>query len=207
MSQQAATAVRILLIDNYDSFTFNLVHYLGEVGASCDVVRNDATTPEAVLASRPDAIVLSPGPCTPNEAGICLELIREAAGRIPILGVCLGHQAIGQAFGGEVVRAPAPMHGKMSAVQHDGSGIFAGIPSPFQVTRYHSLIVRRETLPDALAATAFTPDGLIMGLRHERWPVFGVQFHPESIASEHGHRLLGNFIALACRANAPARAV
>ena len=195
----------ILLIDNYDSFTFNLVHYLGDVGARCDVRRNDRITVEAAMALAPDAIVLSPGPCTPNEAGICLELIRAAAGRIPILGVCLGHQAIGQAFGGDVVRAPGPVHGKTSPVSHSGSDIFEGIPSPFEVTRYHSLIVRADTLPDVLEATAWT-DGLIMGLRHRSLPVFGVQFHPESIASQHGHALLANFVALTAGRNQPAQA-
>ena len=200
----------ILLIDNYDSFTFNLVHFLGELGARCEVWRNDALTAEAAMAMRPEAIVLSPGPCTPNEAGICLDLIAAAAGKIPLLGVCLGHQAIGQAFGAEVVRAPEPMHGKMSPVTHDNTDLFAGLPSPFQATRYHSLIVRRDTLPDALVETAQTTgkDGgdIIMGLRHRVLPVFGVQFHPESIASEHGHALLGNFLAIARGANAPARA-
>ncbi len=187
----------ILLIDNYDSFTFNLVHFLGDLGAVCDVRRNDALTPAAALALRPEAIVLSPGPCTPNEAGICLDLIAAAAGQVPILGVCLGHQAIGQAFGGAVVRAPAPMHGKISPISHHGSDIFAGLPSPFDATRYHSLIVAREGLPAALEATAFSPDGLIMGLRHRSLPVFGVQFHPESIASAHGHDILRNFLHIA----------
>ena len=194
----------ILLIDNYDSFTFNLVHFLGDLGARCEVVRNDRLTVADALARAPEAIVLSPGPCTPNEAGICLELIAAAAGRIPILGVCLGHQAIGQAFGGEVVRAPLPMHGKISRVHHDGSDIFAGIPDGFAATRYHSLIVRRDTLPATLLETARTDNGLIMGLRHRALPVFGVQFHPESIASEHGHDLLRNFLAIAGGANAPA---
>ena len=194
----------ILLIDNYDSFTFNLVHFLGDLGARCDVHRNDRLSVAQALAMAPDAIVLSPGPCTPNEAGICLELIAAAAGRIPILGVCLGHQAIGQAFGGEVVRAPLPMHGKISRVHHDGSDIFAGIPDGFAATRYHSLIVRRDTLPATLLETARTDNGLIMGLRHRALPVFGVQFHPESIASEHGHDLLRNFLAIAGGANAPA---
>jgi anthranilate synthase/aminodeoxychorismate synthase-like glutamine amidotransferase len=195
----------ILLIDNYDSFTFNLVHFLGDVGASCDVRRNDAITVAEAIALRPEAIVLSPGPCTPNEAGICLDLIAAAAGRIPLLGVCLGHQAIGQAFGGEVVRAPVPMHGKLSRIEHDGTDIFAGLPSPFAATRYHSLVVRRETLPDALVETA-RADGLLMGMRHRSLPVFGVQFHPESIASEHGHAILANFLAIARGANTPARA-
>ena len=195
----------ILLIDNYDSFTFNLVHFLGDVGARCDVRRNDALSVEEAMALAPEAIVLSPGPCTPNEAGICLDLIKAAAGHIPLLGVCLGHQAIGQAFGGEVVRAPEPMHGKLSPVTHSDTDIFAGLPSPFRATRYHSLIVRRETLPDCLVPTAETGD-IIMGLRHRGLPVFGVQFHPESIASEHGHAILANFIAIARSFNAPARA-
>ena len=187
----------ILLIDNYDSFTWNLVHYLGDLGARCDVRRNDALTPAQALAMAPEAIVLSPGPCTPNEAGICLQLIQAAAGRIPILGVCLGHQAIGQAFGGTVIRAPLPMHGKVSQVSHQGSDVFAGLPSPFGATRYHSLIVPADGLPDSLQATAWSEDGLIMGLRHRELPIYGVQFHPESIASENGHQLLGNFLALA----------
>ncbi len=192
----------ILLIDNYDSFTFNLVHFLGDLGARCDVRRNDALGVEEALALAPEAIVLSPGPCTPNEAGICLDLIRAAAGRVPILGVCLGHQAIGQAFGGQVVRAPLPVHGKTSPIRHDDSGVFAGLPDPFQATRYHSLIVARETLPACLVANAWTSDGLIMGLQHRSLNVFGVQFHPESIASEHGHDLLANFLALSRGANA-----
>jgi anthranilate synthase component 2 len=198
----------ILLIDNYDSFTFNLVHYLGELGARCTVHRNDSLDVAAALALRPEAIVLSPGPCTPNEAGICLDLIAAAAAaRLPLLGVCLGHQAIGQAFGGEVVRAPVPMHGKVSDIHHDGTGLFAGLPSPFGATRYHSLIVRAETLPASLAATAHTADGLVMGISHRDLPIAGVQFHPESIASEHGHALLRNFLALARgAADAPARA-
>ncbi len=196
----------ILLIDNYDSFTFNLVHFLGDLGAECRVVRNDAWTVQQAMDSAPDAIVLSPGPCTPTEAGICCDLIRAAAGRVPLLGVCLGHQAIGQVFGGDVVRAAAPMHGKVSPVRHDGSDVFAGLPSPFQATRYHSLIVDAATLPDTLAATAWTEDGTIMGLRHRTMPVFGVQFHPESIASQHGHDILANFLAIARGANAPARA-
>jgi anthranilate synthase/aminodeoxychorismate synthase-like glutamine amidotransferase len=202
----AQDAAMILLIDNYDSFTFNLVHFLGDVGGECDVRRNDALTAEAAMAMQPEAIVLSPGPCTPNEAGICLDLITAAAGRIPVLGVCLGHQAIGQAFGGDVVRAPTPVHGKVSAIHHQGSDIFAGLPSPFTATRYHSLIVARDTLPDTLIPTAFTEDGLIMGLRHRSLPIFGVQFHPESIASEHGHDILRNFLAIARGTNQPARA-
>jgi anthranilate synthase/aminodeoxychorismate synthase-like glutamine amidotransferase len=193
----------ILLIDNYDSFTFNLVHYLGEVGGTCEVVRNDKLTVPEALARNPEAIVLSPGPCTPNEAGICLDLIAAAAGKIPILGVCLGHQAIGQAFGGHVVRASVPMHGKLSAISHNGTGILEGVPSPFSATRYHSLIVARDTLPDTLIPTAWTEDGLIMAMHHRDLPIHGVQFHPESIASEHGHRILANFLAIARGANAP----
>ncbi len=196
----------ILLIDNYDSFTFNLVHFLGELGAVCEVRRNDHLSVAEAMALQPEAIVLSPGPCTPNEAGICLDLIEAAAGTIPLLGVCLGHQAIGQAFGGDVIRAPVPMHGKVDRVHHGGSDVFAGLPSPFKATRYHSLIVRRDTLPEALVATAWTEDGLIMGLRHRTLPVFGVQFHPESIASEHGHDLLRNFLALARGHAAPGTA-
>jgi anthranilate synthase component 2 len=196
----------ILLIDNYDSFTFNLVHFLGDVGARCTVRRNDALSVEQAMAMAPEAIVLSPGPCTPNEAGICLDLIAVAAGHIPVLGVCLGHQAIGQAFGGKVVRAPVPMHGKVSQVSHDGTGLFAGLPSPFGATRYHSLTVAEDSLPECLIANAHTADGLIMGLQHRTLPIFGVQFHPESIASEHGHALLANFLALARGTNSPARA-
>jgi anthranilate synthase/aminodeoxychorismate synthase-like glutamine amidotransferase len=196
----------ILLIDNYDSFTFNLVHFLGDLGASCEVVRNDRITVEAALDRRPEAIVLSPGPCTPSEAGVCLDLITAAAGRIPLLGVCLGHQAVGQAFGGRVVRAPAPMHGKVSRIFHAASDILEGLPSPFSATRYHSLIVDRGTLPGVLVPTAWTEDGLLMGMRHRSLPIFGVQFHPESIASQHGHELLANFLAIARGANTPARA-
>ena len=195
----------ILLIDNYDSFTFNLVHYLGDVGARCDVRRNDAITVAQAIAMAPEAIVLSPGPCTPTEAGICLDLI-AAAGRIPILGVCLGHQAIGQAFGGNVIRAPEPMHGKVRPIHHQGTGIFAGVPDPVSVTRYHSLIIDRSTLPDCLEITAETDDGLIMALAHRTLPIWGVQFHPESIASEHGHQMLANFLALARGQNTPAKA-
>lgn len=185
----------ILMIDNYDSFTYNLVHYFAELGADMRVVRNDAMSVEAALALRPEAIVLSPGPCSPNEAGICLDLIRTAPADLPILGVCLGHQAIGQAYGGDVVSAMAIMHGKTSLIRHEGRGVFAGLPSPFTATRYHSLAVRRATLPDCLQVDAETDDGEIMGLSHRARPVFGVQFHPESIASEHGHALLGNFLA------------
>ncbi len=196
----------LLLIDNYDSFTFNLVHFLGDLGARCEVWRNDKISVEQVLAKQPEAIVLSPGPCTPNEAGICLDLIAAAAGKIPVLGVCLGHQAIGQAFGGTVTRAPVPMHGKLSAVSHAGTDIFQNLPNPFQATRYHSLIVARDNLPETLVPTAWTEDGIIMGMRHRTLPIFGVQFHPESIASECGHELLNNFLAIARGANSPARA-
>ncbi len=187
----------ILLIDNYDSFTWNLVHFLGDLGARCDVHRNDRITVDDALASKPEAIVLSPGPCTPKEAGICLDLIAAAAGKVPVFGVCLGHQAIAHAFGGDVVRAPVPMHGKVDSISHRGTDIFAGLPTPFNATRYHSLTVARDTLPATLEATAATPDGLIMGLRHKTLPLFGVQFHPESIASEHGHRILQNFLDIA----------
>ncbi len=187
----------ILLIDNYDSFTFNLVHFLGDLGAECDVRRNDALSAEEAMALAPEAIVLSPGPCAPEQAGICLDLIAAAAGRVPLLGVCLGHQAIGQAFGAVVERAPSPMHGKLSEVVHEGSDVFAGLPSPFQATRYHSLVVREESMPGVLEATAHTRDGVVMGLRHRDLPIFGVQFHPESIASEHGHEILANFLAIA----------
>lgn len=194
----------IILIDNYDSFTFNLYHFLGDLGAETVVHRNDKISVGQVLSARPQAIVLSPGPCTPNEAGICLELIAKAQDEVPILGVCLGHQAIGQAFGGKVVRGPAPMHGKLSQVKHRGTDIFADIPSPFTATRYHSLVVDPASWPAALEKTAETDDGVAMGLRHRTLPIFGVQFHPESIASEHGHRLLGNFLR-ACGHNAQAR--
>lgn len=196
----------ILLIDNYDSFTFNLVHFFGDLGAECVVRRNDTLTPEEALALQPEAIVLSPGPCTPNEAGICLDLVIAAAGRVPLLGVCLGHQAIGQAFGGQVIRAKEPMHGKTSQVYHDNTDIFAGLPNPFTATRYHSLIVPRATLPETLVPTAFTEDGIIMGLRHAVYPVFGTQFHPESIATSHGHEILKNFLDIARGRNAPPQA-
>jgi anthranilate synthase component 2 len=187
----------LLVIDNYDSFTFNLVHYFGELGAAPVVVRNDKISVEDALDRSPEAIVLSPGPCTPNEAGICLNLIREASGSVPILGVCLGHQAIGQAYGGRIVRAPALMHGKVSTIQHEGDGVFHGINGPFQATRYHSLTIAPETMPESLKETARADDGVIMGIRHKTEPVHGVQFHPESIASEHGHRILGNFLKIA----------
>jgi anthranilate synthase component 2 len=191
----------ICLIDNYDSFTFNLVHYFGELGADVVVHRNDKVTSRAVVAADPDAIVLSPGPCTPKEAGICLDLITQAAPTIPILGVCLGHQAIGDAFGGNVIRAPVQVHGKLSAIRHQGQGIFRGINGPFKATRYHSLIVERGTLPRELSVTADTDDGLIMGLAHTQLPVHGVQFHPESIASDHGHLMLKNFLDIAAAWN------
>ncbi len=194
----------IVLIDNYDSFTFNLVHYLGELGAAVHVHRNDKIAVAAVIDADPDAIVLSPGPCTPNEAGICLDLIARASPTIPILGVCLGHQAIGQAFGGEIVRAPIPVHGKLSDVRHEGQGVFRGINGPFKATRYHSLVVGRASLPDELNVTAETDDALVMGLAHSKLPVHGVQFHPESIASEHGHRILQNFLDIAAAWNAAA---
>lgn len=185
----------LLLIDNYDSFTWNLVHYLGELGADVRVVRNDAIDVQAAMALRPEAIVLSPGPCDPDQAGICLPLTAAAAETgIPLLGVCLGHQTIGQAFGGRVVRCHEIVHGKMGAMHHAGEGVFAGLPSPFAATRYHSLVVERDSLPACLKVTAWLEDGTIMGLRHRDLPIEGVQFHPESIASEHGHALLRNFL-------------
>ena len=194
----------ILLIDNYDSFTFNLYHFLGDLGAEVEVRRNDAITSQEALAMRPDAILLSPGPCTPNEAGICLPLIgAAAAARVPLMGVCLGHQAIGQAFGGTVIRAPEPVHGKVWDIHHRGTDLFTGLPSPFQATRYHSLVVRRDDLPPELEATAWTADGLVMGMAHRDLLIWGVQFHPESIASQHGHDLLRNFLTLA-KAKVPA---
>ena len=188
----------LLLIDNYDSFTYNLVHYLGELGADVLVRRNDALDVQAAMALRPSAIVLSPGPCDPTQAGICLPLTLAAAeANIPLLGVCLGHQTIGQAFGGHVVRCHEIVHGKMGTMHHAGQGVFAGLPSPFLATRYHSLVVNRATLPPALEVTAWLEDGTIMGLRHRTKRIEGVQFHPESIASEHGHQLLQNFLTLA----------
>ncbi len=187
----------ILVIDNYDSFTYNLVHYLNELGAETHVVRNDVLSVDEAFALKPGAVLLSPGPCTPNEAGICLELIARAPASLPILGVCLGHQSIGQALGGEVIRAQTLMHGKTSPIHHVGRGIFAGLPNPFTATRYHSLSVRRETLPEDLEITAWTDDGEIMGFSHKTRPVHGVQFHPESIATEGGHQLLANFLDLA----------
>ena len=194
----------ILLIDNYDSFTYNLFHYLGELGEPVKVVRNDSISAAEAVKLRPDSIVLSPGPCDPDKAGICLELIRLAAGFIPILGVCLGHQAIGQAFGGKIARAPEPMHGKLSRIHHTGMSVFRGLEDEFLATRYHSLVVDRASLPDALEVTAETEDGVIMGLAHKRFAVHGVQFHPESIASEHGHKLLRNFLEIAHAAGARA---
>ena len=185
----------LLLIDNYDSFTYNLVHYLGELGADIRVVRNDAMDVQAAMALRPEMIVLSPGPCDPAQAGICIPLTHAAAeARIPLLGVCLGHQTIGEAFGGDVIRCHEIVHGKMGTMHHANAGIFRGLPSPFLATRYHSLVVDRATLPDCLEITAWLEDGTIMGLRHKTLPIEGVQFHPESIASEHGHQLLKNFL-------------
>jgi anthranilate synthase component II len=184
----------VLLLDNYDSFTYNLYQYLCELGASVDVRRNDQITVAEVAALRPDRIVISPGPCTPSEAGISVELIQELGAHVPLLGVCLGHQAIGAAYGGAVVRAPVVMHGKISAVQHGDQGVFEGLPMPFEATRYHSLIVRREDLPAELEVTAWTEDGIIMGLRHREFPVQGVQFHPESIMTVAGKQLLQNFL-------------
>ncbi len=183
-----------ILIDNYDSFTYNLYHYMAELGAEMEVFRNDEKTVAEIKAMKPEGIILSPGPKTPDDAGICLEVVETLAGDIPILGVCLGHQAIGQAFGGKVVRAPELMHGKTSEILHDGSGVFAGLPSPFVATRYHSLTLEPETFPDALTVTARTADGVIMALQHPDMALFGVQFHPESILTEHGHALLQNFI-------------
>ena len=191
----------IVLIDNYDSFTFNLFHYLGGLGADVVVHRNDKITVARVIAMDPDAVVLSPGPCTPGDAGICLELIAKAAPTIPMLGVCLGHQAVGQAFGADVVRAPVPVHGKLSEIRHKGEGVFRGINAPFKATRYHSLVVERSSLPTVLGVSAETDDRLIMGLAHRTFAVHGVQFHPESIASEHGHLILRNFLDIAAAWN------
>jgi anthranilate synthase/aminodeoxychorismate synthase-like glutamine amidotransferase len=185
--------MRVLVIDNYDSFTFNLVHYLGELGVTSTVVKNDAIAVADIASSLPDGLLLSPGPCTPNEAGICLEAVSVLAGKLPILGVCLGHQTIGQAFGGRVVRAGRLMHGKTSPILHEGTGLFAGLPSPFEATRYHSLLVERESLPAALRVTAWTAEGEIMGLSHVSLDVVGVQFHPESILTHEGKHLLGNW--------------
>ena len=184
----------ILLIDNYDSFTYNLWHYLGEVGARVDVRRNDALSADEAIALNPQGIVISPGPCDPDQAGICLELVEKAAGKIPLFGVCLGHQSIGQAFGGKIVRAPACMHGKTSTISHTGTGVFAGIPDDFTATRYHSLTIEPDSMPDCLDVTARSEDGVIQGIAHKELPIYGVQFHPESIVSEHGHAILRNFI-------------
>ena len=187
----------ILVIDNYDSFVYNLVHYVEDFGVKTEVVRNDALSAADALKKKPQAIILSPGPCTPNEAGICLDLLKHAPESMPMLGVCLGHQAMGQAFGGEVVSARAIMHGKVSDVRHKGGGLFRGLPSPFHATRYHSLAVKRDTLPGAFAIDAETEDGEVMGMSHKSRPIFGLQFHPESIASEHGHALIANFLSAA----------
>ena len=183
-----------LLLDNYDSFTYNLRHYLGELGAEVEVRRNDAISVDEAVALGAEGIVISPGPCDPDRAGICLDVVEKAAGRLPILGVCLGHQCIGQAFGGKVVLAPKPMHGKVSEITHTGEGVLAGLPSPFKATRYHSLTIERESLPDCLGITAESDDGVIQGLRHKDFPIHGVQFHPESISSEHGHQVIQNFL-------------
>ena len=187
----------ILVVDNYDSFTYNLFHYLGELGAEVKVVRNDEISAEQALAMKPEGIVLSPGPCTPNEAGICLDVIEKAAGKIPILGVCLGHQAIGQVYGGRIVRAPEPMHGKLSRVHHTGRSVFRGLNNDFLATRYHSLTIDPPSMPASLDVTATSEDGVIQGVMHKSHPVHGVQFHPESIASENGHALLNNFLQIA----------
>jgi anthranilate synthase/aminodeoxychorismate synthase-like glutamine amidotransferase len=186
---------KIFILDNYDSFTYNLVQYLGELGAELEVARNDEVSPEEVIAKRPDGIVVSPGPCTPNEAGISMDLIRKAGKDIPLLGVCLGHQSIGQVFGGKVIRADKIMHGKTSEVYHEGRGLFADLENPFTATRYHSLIVERESLPDCLEVTAWTEDGTIMGLDHKEYPIHGVQFHPESILTDVGKPLLARFLS------------
>lgn len=187
----------LLLIDNYDSFTYNLFHYLGELGADVRVVRNDEISADEALALKPEGIVLSPGPCTPNEAGICLDVIKKAAGNMPILGVCLGHQAIGQVYGGSIVRAPEPMHGKLSRVHHSGKSVFRGLNNDFLATRYHSLTIDPPSMPASLEVTATSEDGVIQGVMHKSHPVHGVQFHPESIASENGHALLNNFLTIA----------
>ncbi len=186
----------LLLIDNYDSFTYNLVHYLGELGAETAVFRNDALTAEDALAMDPEAIVLSPGPCDPDQAGICVDLIKMAKGNIPTLGVCLGHQSIAQAFGAEIVRAGKPVHGKPSKIKHDGKGLFHELPKDFEAIRYHSLTVDPNSVPDILTVNAKTNDDVIMGISHKEWPIYGVQFHPESIDTEHGHTILGNFLNL-----------
>ena len=188
--------MNLLVIDNYDSFTFNLVQYLGELGAHCDVVRNDTISVDELLARRPDALVISPGPCTPKEAGISIESVLRCTGRIPILGVCLGHQSIGQAFGGKIVRAARVMHGKTSQMHHDGKGVFTGLPNPFEATRYHSLLIEKASVPEVLEVTAWTSDGEIMAVQHAEHPTFGVQFHPESILTTAGKDLLRNFLAI-----------
>lgn len=187
----------LLLIDNYDSFTYNLFHYLGELGADVVVKRNDELTADEALALKPEAVVLSPGPCTPNEAGICLDLIKKTNGQMPILGVCLGHQAIGQVYGGSIVRAPEPMHGKVSRIHHTGKSVFRGLNNDFEATRYHSLTIAPDSVPASLDVTATSSDGVIQGVMHKSHPVHGVQFHPESIASENGHALLRNFLTIA----------
>lgn len=197
--------MRVALIDNYDSFTFNVVHALGAEGAKVEVWRNDAISVEELLAKKHDALVISPGPCTPNEAGVSLDVIRAAAGKVPLLGVCLGHQAIGQAFGGKVIRA-SPMHGKTSRIEHDGKGLFRGINGPVEVTRYHSLVVEAASMPETLVATARSADGLVMALQHRSMPLYGVQFHPESIATEQGAAICRNFLTLAREFNACTRA-
>jgi anthranilate synthase component 2 len=195
----------VLVIDNYDSFTYNLVHYIGELGPKIAVRRNDKITVDEVMTMDPEAIVLSPGPCTPSDAGICLALIERAGSEIPIFGVCLGHQAIGQVYGGTIVRAPTLMHGKVSTISHNGRGVFRGINHSFQATRYHSLTIAPQTMPDVLEVTATAEDGVIMGAMHKTWPVHGVQFHPESIASEHGHTIIKNFLDIAAAWNAKQR--
>ena len=196
---------KVALVDNYDSFTWNLVHAIGVLGPEVEVHRNDKITVDALAEAAPDAIVISPGPCTPNEAGISLELVRRLGDRVPIFGVCLGHQAIGAAYGGDVVRAPVPVHGKLSTIKHKGEGVLRGINAPFEATRYHSLVVKRDSMPADLAVTAETDDGLVMAMSHKRHPVHGVQFHPESIASEHGRTILKNFLDLAAQWNAAKR--
>ena len=196
---------KIALVDNYDSFTWNLVHAIGVLGAEIEVHRNDKITVDALAAAAPNAIVISPGPCPPNEAGISLEVVKQLGDRVPIFGVCLGHQAIGAAYGGEVVRAPVPVHGKLSTIKHKGEGVLRGINAPFEATRYHSLVVSRETMPAELAVTAETDDGLVMAMSHKTHPVHGVQFHPESIASEHGRTILKNFLDLAAKWNVAKR--
>jgi anthranilate synthase/aminodeoxychorismate synthase-like glutamine amidotransferase len=186
----------ILLLDNYDSFTYNLAQYLGELGCQVEVHRNDRISVEQIAQRKPERIVISPGPCTPQEAGICVELIQKLAGKIPILGVCLGHQAVGAAFGGKIIRAPKLFHGKTSQIRHDGSGVFRGLPNPFTATRYHSLIVERKSLPAELQVTAETDDDIIMGMQHRQYPLMGVQFHPESVLTDSGKQLLKNFLSL-----------